>query len=787
MKEITDPEILRQFHSSDNKSTSLNGMKEITDPEILKQFNGNIKSSDSFLHTALNDILSGAKSIPNDISNFLRAGSENIANFPINIANSASELAGKPLNLKNVQYAEPGRLSTTLGHMGGDAISMVGGGGLLKSIPGVIKGLSSVNKASRSIPFIGRPLSALTGNAAQGVGGAAAYGAINSPDDRGMGALESGIGYGLPHAAFKGLEKLGNAFSKESMGNLVLKYLQKSGQKLSPKMAAKNVGENYSSYEGNPLGVDIGTATNNPLLSSIYNILKHTPLSGASKSASELDRGIINRDILRKGDEINSVKADIKSLENTNQMDFSRRENLLNEQIGKKEKEFNDVSNKIETGLEDDPSRYIDKLEGLIKGVGNKFDPNIPLSGNVRQAFKGAMKESRANYAPLNNKSIKFDNSDLSGFQRNFRKIDKERNKLLKLYDSDIELKSSLRNELDNAKSILDNSTLSLPDAMKRSQEMSRLASKLNSSGYRYQGKLLSGLSDSLLKDIKNDLTLWGSDSLANQIDIASKFHKEHVIPFYKSTEINKTLMKSHNPVGGKLGAILHDPNYKSIIERMTPRGRNVALYQYLTEGKGTSEGKTLMDASSILKKWESIPRASKKIIDSYNPEINQVFENIGTTLNTQKQVGDLLKTRKKIEKEMYTLRSTNLEKSSTSEVDALRRKENSLNDQLEDINKKLFNVNKEKRTVADVVKNVAIPSAAAYAAPLPALIAALGIIPTSRSLTKLLTNPELIQNYIKGGKFDTSSISPSRTKGSVNPEYLSTLLSSISKNFSGI
>jgi hypothetical protein len=232
-------------------------------------------------------------------------------------------------------------------------------------------------------------------------------------------------------------------------------------------------------------------------------------------------------------------------------------------------------------------------------------------------------------------------------------------------------------------------------------------------------------------------------------MEIATNHYRDHVTSFWANSEIRKTVTdKNYIPNGIKLSKSLHDENNLSVTNKLSKDAKDAALYQLITQERGTSAGKSLIDSSGVSKRYSSLPVTTKKIIASYNPEADKMFE----SLSSRNQFS-----------------SDQL----SSQMNKLLQKKNKIT---EDIEKERFGFGKgamQSDLSSDLVK-LGVKGAFAK-------ILGTALLPTAvigKSAQKSLTSPSLISSYIQGTRFPTKSgIDVSQPLGTILKSLLTTNL----------
>jgi hypothetical protein len=409
-----------------------------------------------------------------------------------------------------------------------------------------------------------------------------------SPEDR-VGGAESGFGWGL------GGELTGGAISmlgKNALQRKLLDYIKKSAEKgkaAAPEEAAQTMKDLYTTSAGKELPVDIGQLTGNKPLSSIYQALNYIPFSGA-KDFKPLDTDILKNQI---GEHV-----------------------LANAKINK-----------------------------LGKSLGDPAQASLDLKNELSSAYKKEKEIARTNYDPLNNSDFRLDSlidsknpnatikSVLPNYANASTKLLAQRENLKNIFGSDSDLGGKLISEINKADNVMKGAGdygLTLPEITTRIQNLGKLSAAAASQGERNTSRLLMGMFDGLKADTTNALESAGKKDLADQLKVATNHYRENVAPFWKDSEIRKTVEdKNYIPKGKKLADSLHDLNNISVMNKLSDKAKNSLLYNLITRGEGTVKGSTYMDAKDIAGRYQKIPVTAKGIIKSYNPRMETYFSKL--------------------------------------------------------------------------------------------------------------------------------------------------------------
>jgi hypothetical protein len=723
MRPVTDPTILAQLEGGNSSNT---GLKPVTDPTLLAQLEGSntrqpAASNPSLLPRIGADALAG-----------LAQFGHGLINTPHNIANAISSSLGAkvPTYLPNYNYGQA---------LGVNAPNL--GDKLLQG-------------AAQYAPYAVAAGPELLAQA----GGGALYGLTQSDtpfksagEDAALNLVTGGLLKG-------GAKTFGSKNAQNAIGNRVLNRLDKAsaqGAALSPQETAENLAANYSDVNGQPLKVDIGTVTNNPLLKGVYQGLKYVPFTGASKNVNLLNRALSDKGIANTQGQLEQAYID-NALNQTNLRGDTRNTaaTLVDQLNG-----LNQQQQPFAQAVDKAPTYF----NQLANGVNDRANITKELKNNVFDVYDKERKISSEKYSPINNSDLRLDKLGIDNLFPNYGSAANEllanRENMNNLFDQDSDLSAKLRNELDKAQGLLSNNKnygVTLPEAVTRIQNLGQLASSANAQGRRYEGMLLNNLKEGLSTDLNSALVKSGNNDLADALADANEHYKNNVLPFYQNNEIRKAVTsQNYIPPKAKLAAALHDPNSQSILMQMPNNAQNAALYQLLTGGKGTSAGLSNMDAKAIGSAYAKLPVDTKTAIAQYNPQADQYFENLPSYMAKHQ---DIETAKAPITKQLSSLSddlAQQLEKSSNAGNKNIQ----NLQSQLESLKQQRFGKTPEKSAAAEKAAKaaeglgaLALGYFSPYAAAMLPLTSLLG-----RTTAKALSNPDLVNAYINGTRLPVS------------------------------
>jgi len=534
------------------------------------------------------------------------------------------------------------------------------------------------------------------------------------------------------------------ALSQSGAKNAILSYLRKGIDKtgipargnLTPAEAAENVAQNYTLPNGQPMNVDIGTATNAPVLKGTYGALKYSPFSGQSKEAA-----LFNRQLQEKA--VNDLTE--QAGKDASMATASHDQNIANMQ-----KDIN---------THGEATNYVNSLTKGTPYEGTNFQ--LAAKQELNKAYRFEKSQADINYAPLH--ASKVDLTSAGKVPEVFQNYGNAANQLLaqrqnfeNLFGTGSDLGSKLNHELDIAKSSLNPKEgavkygYSVPEVVTRLQNIGKMAAAASNQGKNNEARMLMNLYDGLKDDANTALQKTGNADLATQFQKATDHYRDNVVPFWANNEINKAVTETkYLPDPNKLAKALHDPNNQVILNKLSNDGKNAMLSRLITEGKQvSSKGITTMDATDVAKRYAAITPELKSTIQSYNPNANSYFENLSQYTAPSKGIDAL---------------QTSLNAAKQARQKALQDIGSKFQDNLKQLQQNKFGVTGKapSSTGSTLVKGGLVGAGIAGTMMKPlTLPAMLPAIIAGRVLTKAMRSPELLQAYLKGTNIPQSGIS---------------------------
>jgi hypothetical protein len=465
---------------------------------------------------------------------FILGAGDALVNFPKGVANMiAPDSMQIPLSKSSEGTAYD------IGEVAGDIAGFISGGAPLNAMRAALAG--------KSIPYASKIASKLGGNeflpslARRGIG-SALYGAVQSPEERGEGAL---LGGGVSLATDSLLKGAGSIFKGAN------NYFRGN---LTPKELKRNLEINRGIETG--LGDIIGS----PLLKRVSeNSLSKNPFSGSDDLTARISKNIENR-----GNKVlTGYLGDTSPLEVPEKLGKSLNK-VYQEETVKKNALYNEA-NKIadENNLKLDLSNFSNKAKEYSDIINDqhflKYEPKYKKILNRLVNYHTPFKESKIQASIAGEKFYLPGSNEI---------------KYPSLKEANI-LSGKLR-------------------------ELSRISRKSSTPEDRYQSKIFSSLSKSLKDDIKYSINNSGNEKLKSAYDNAEKNYANNFSSFLdkdiyqylngqKDAEnlINDFIVTgSTSDKGNKL---------KKLMDKLPEEDKNLVKYSYLSRAlKGAEDNRTL-------------------------------------------------------------------------------------------------------------------------------------------------------------------------------------------------
>jgi hypothetical protein len=651
----------------------------------------------------------------------------------------------------------------TAGQVAGNLGTFIGGGAEVDAGRAALEGA----------PVVGKFASMLGGNGLSGVArraiGSAGYGAVTNPNNRVQGAIGGAVLSPVADAGGAVLNKtvispIANLVSKTAPLRSVLSYIQNAANKgvaLSPEQTADNISMNYMDSNGNMLPVDIGTATNNAKYAAKYQDLKSVPFSGAAEKANQVAMGQAQKNVA----DLQGQVAGAQTQANTaTQAADALHQQLTNQDPAETLAYLNDQLNKTNSAINNAPT----VLNSLGRQAGDPAKINELTADSLQKSYQAEKEQAEENYEPINNSTIDLNATSTRNAFPNYQKAAKallgQRDNLTDLFDSSgtgsgasADLGTALNSELNKAESFLygdkDNDIpagkfydATVPNMVQRVQTLGKLAANAASQGRRNEARLLNDLGQGLNQDIVNGLNRSGNGNLATQLQNANAHYRDNVVPFWANNVIRKTVDNDYEPQGDELANALHDSNNSPVFNKLPDNLKNANLFQLINAGKNTtSKGVSTLTPSEIGNKYQNgIKTMPKQTISSYNPDVDEYFENIPNLINRKADLENQIQAVQKNVKGANKAYSTTTNTAQTQAQNLAQTQA-----QLAAAKKSLYTAPQTAPATINtngLMQRQSLPHAALD------FVRHAGMIPTGRIRANALTNPMLINAYMNRG-----------------------------------
>lgn len=593
------------------------------------------------------------------------------------------------------------------------------------------------------------------------------------------------------------------------LSNQLLKRIlgqSKKGGALTPEEAKQRLESSYTTAEGKPMAVGIGELTNEPAASTMEGILGVTPGSNVRQQKNILagqlhEKNIsdIQHKLQQEEEKILAKKQENEDLgyfiQQEKQPNIAQQEHIVQKQ-NVNQQSINSLSQALQ-GIREQKASSGALIENVPKqlnvlpaltGEAKQFATQpASLPRQLKEATRSAYQEQKGiakeKYAGLDREDIRLDkmkDSDLTDYKSTARDLLANRENLENLFGKGSSLGEKLNRQIAAAETYIASGkdyALSLKDAVHQVRTLGELSSKAFSQGNRNEARLIGNLRDSLSGDVDRILRDNEQGNIADQLAEANTHYREHVVPFWQNREIRQSVEnKNYVPGADKLAKALHDENNQSILFKLKPEAQKTALYQLLTKGEGTAEGVSTLSPEEIAGRYRKIPVTAKAAIKQYSPEGNSLFESLSQKLREhehyqkqesalEKQLDAIMKENERLDRSHAILEKKNeqIEKRAGKMKQPSTKKHESLQKALMKAQQEKLGQKKQPSALGMALKTGGIATGAgtvgltAMMAP-KILAGALPVALTGRTLSKALTNPELIQAYIKGQKLTSKS-----------------------------
>lgn len=571
--------------------------------------------------------------------------------------------------------------------------------------------------------------------------------------------------------------------AKDLSKNSIINKLKKdasSKKSLSPEQANENLLRNYLSKEGKPMDVDIGTLTQNPFLSKLYQITSSVPFSKGSKQKNTLREQLLSKyETLAKSENEKSLN-EANALMQESQAPLDRQDYGAEEIKGQRDNTLEELNKSVKE------HNSLSDYTGMANQSLNELQTNVSPKNHLSEIFNAKKQESKELYKPVTDSDIDLskisEKKDFKRYNNAYKETKPLSDNLTSLFGNDLDLGRKVSSEIGKAKNFVEapHESIDLKSALQHIKNLQNYAAQAKESGSRAEASHLNKMASGLKGDIKDILYENGYGEVAQALEDADKHYINEILPFYGSREIKKTVTnKKYIPEPSKLAKALHDQNYFGLLKSLPEDARKSLAFESITGGKYSSEGLSSLSPSEISSRYQSLPTNTRKAINDLSPEIDNYFENLGMNLDKQKNIEKKSKSLEKKylshENKISKLNEKSLKDYDKKQKESLVKKQKSeemikkSNDSLnQSMSKRYDKPQTGNQGATSSFKGFSPGQAASLAGVLTGGYMAPGVlaasipfaIPAARGINKFLTSPKLREKYIKGDKFNNQQSS---------------------------
>lgn len=620
---------------------------------------------------------------------------------------------------------------------------------------------TAIGKGLSMVPKVGDYLenSPVVNWAAKQLGSGAVFGGTQSPGHPLAGALTGAIGQLSGSTIGHGI---GLGFNTDSslsgIKDYLLNYLNKatkSSNALSPAETAENIGLNYTTNQGQQMPVDIGTAANNPLLQKIYSSSGYVPFTGTRNAMNQVaiqqgTKGIENADknlqdaMSDYADKRQAYESQQQGLQVQSQQGKELSVNLQ-DQLSSLTKDYNNHQQAI--------NAVPDYINSLPASVSDRTKVTSSLKDDVKGLYDDNKQTAKSMYEPINSSDIQLDKLDPDYSYPNYgsavNDMLAQKENLKNLFGTDSDLGSRVLSEVQKGENFLQNGDTyasKLQDVVARGQNLGKLEAAARGQGSFNEARILGNLRTGLMTDVHNLLDSSGNGDVSDALKNANDYYKTNVVPFWQTPQIRKSVLNSNYiPQTDSLAKELYNPNNHGILFDLSPDTQNTALYQLVTQGKGTSSGLTTQTAKDFANRYQSLPVDTKVAVQAHNPQADMLLQNLSAGLDRYQQLGKMKDDltgqidKNQTQVQRFDDKSDRLKEPSTSGIESAQQ-------QLVNAKNKKYGSNLQPSTGTEALanmlmsfgKNIAGKSSFALGAAL-------------RGVPQALRSPDLINAYTQG------------------------------------
>ena len=611
-----------------------------------------------------------------------------------------------------------------------------------------------------------------TGSLAAG-GAAAGVATGQSPAE---GALTNMVGF-LP---FAGLRMAGHSVinsargllnTRAHAGNFILKMLNDSGNNPkdvthTPEQTAETLAARFTNPDGTPMtGVDIGTLANHPGSQKAFEFLKKIPLSGAFKQAQEYGAQAAQKGIANAGENLDHVKAMHGALLQEAQQKTA--EALHN--MGATQQQIQNINAQM-------PNRPdLHASMSMLLSPEAKADTDKSINNAVFDAHEEAKNKAKQLYKPINDAGdTRIDNAEFPMSNSAALNIAATKENLKNLGIDPLAQQKGVSSSAQKVLNMLNNkekSGLNYNDVLDLTRDLQRIQRFHENIKNEVNAAQVGNLARSLKSDMKNHMINSGRKDLADRLGVADNFYKNVVIPFrhdnviYYNTKSRLETPSITTKHSGQLAQRLLKPENRGIFNLLPEDARNATLFRHITSHEGFAD-KTNDELARLFKNGMN---GTKSLLKQYSPGFYQKYQNSINNLhafnNAHKELKDLSNNLDK-QTSAHQKLSSKYEDKIAKMNDILSEAEKKYTDSKDKLPRDYNNISPVQDMLGKGLSG-AVGTGAAIAAYLhpgilvPSLGVSIPSIAAARGLTKLLTDPELRDHYIKGTKFKINKDNP--------------------------
>lgn len=623
---------------------------------------------------------------------------------------------------------------------------------------------------------------AAIGSASLGAGGAAAGIATGQPIGRS--ALLNTVGF-APFAALRvaghsiptAIDALSN--TRSHIGNYILKKAREGGNNpkdvtFSPEKAADTVATNYTNPDGSRMtGIDFGTVINHPMTKDAFDTLKRVPFSGAFQHSQEYGAQAAQK-------AISDAQGDLEDFKNLHKAGINTAAQKAADAFAKMGATKSQID-EVKANMPQDP-RLASRLNMLLTPE-NAKDIDAALHNGVYHTFKNIKDISDKLYGPINSaNNIRVDGLRFDSSRPLIHEYLANKENLDNLAQSPIAQQSGVSSAINNVNNMMSRAEqhgLTYGEIRGGIQDLQHLARKAPAMDRRVNASRLNNLAGALKSDMLNHMRSTGQSDLADSLGHADSFFKENVLPFREdnaidfatSHPITDSVLQSTNPDLAR--RLLHSMN-REVLSKLDPDTRNAAFFHAITKTKSPG-GETYLtsDNNQLKSNFKQGVNGLESVIKRYNPKFYSVYKSALDDLdrynNAHKELEQLHKQFSQDESlhgKLYDSYNDKLDKFNNG----VRKREAAIENLKETEPRKYNKVSEAQKTwgnklagmVAAAVGATGIFHPAALSSGLHiAVPAAAATVGAARYISKLLTDPELLDHYLKNTNFKVNKKMP--------------------------